>query len=138
MTSNIVLKCSGNANKDAVAAILSALLPAEMRRRICAKCLKGHKKSRAWRGEIKIEGNGRNGIFENPRRALRDDRRIMESADLLDIPPIQMLGHVLSLWLWALHNAPGGYLGNISAKVIAQASRLEETVLRLLDEDVEP
>ena len=66
MTSNIVLKCSGNANKDAVAAILRALLPAEMRRRICAKCLKGHKKSRAWRGEIKIEGNGRNGIFENP------------------------------------------------------------------------
>ena len=70
---------------------------------------------------------------------LRDDRRILESADLLDIPPIQMLGHVLSLWLWALHNAPGGYLGNISAKVIAQASRLEETVLRLLDEeDIEP
>lgn len=70
---------------------------------------------------------------------LRDDRRILESAERLDIPPIQMLGHVLSLWLWALENALDGHIGYLSSRVIAQASRLDETVLRLLDEeDVHP
>ena len=67
MTSNIVLKCSGNANKDAVAAILArAITGGNAKAYLHEVSEKATRKAGHGAGKTKIEGNGRNGIFENP------------------------------------------------------------------------
>ena len=49
-------------------------------------------------------------------------RKITAAARLLDIPRMSMIGHLTSLWLWAIDNAPNGKLGAISCDEIALAA----------------
>ena len=49
-------------------------------------------------------------------------RKIMAMARLLDIPRMSAVGHMTSLWLWSLDNAPDGILGNFTATEISLAA----------------
>ncbi|WP_195377238.1 hypothetical protein [Anaerotruncus rubiinfantis] len=66
MTSNIVLKCSGNANKDAVAAILArAITGGNAKAYLCEVSEQAARKAGHGAVKTKIEGNGHNGTSEN-------------------------------------------------------------------------
>jgi len=43
-------------------------------------------------------------------QTLPTHRKTIEAAAILDIPPVQMIGHLICLWLWALDNAPDGVM----------------------------
>lgn len=50
-------------------------------------------------------------------------RKTLAFADALDIEPVYALGHLVSVWLWALDNAPDGTLESVSDKVLARAAQ---------------
>jgi outer membrane protein OmpA-like peptidoglycan-associated protein len=54
-------------------------------------------------------------------QSLRDHRKILALADLLDMPEVHVAGHCLYLWLWALDNAADGVLP-LSERIIARAA----------------
>jgi len=56
-------------------------------------------------------------------QTLKDHKKLLEAADLLDIEPPHMMGLLISLWLWAIDNAPDGNLGDISPRIIARAAQ---------------
>lgn len=43
-------------------------------------------------------------------QTLPTHRKTIEAAAILDISPVQMIGHLICLWLWALDNAPDGVM----------------------------
>ena len=56
-------------------------------------------------------------------QTLKDHRKLLKSADLLNIEPPHMMGILVSLWLWAIDNAPDGKLEEISPRIIARAAQ---------------
>ncbi len=56
-------------------------------------------------------------------QTLKDHRKLLSAADMLDITPPYMMGLLVSFWLWSLDNAPNGKLNGISLKIIARAAQ---------------
>lgn len=56
-------------------------------------------------------------------QSLLTHRKTLALADALDIPPVYVLGHVVSLWLWSLDNAPDGDLSGLSPRILALAAQ---------------
>lgn len=54
---------------------------------------------------------------------LRDHRKLLEAADILDIEPVHLMGHLISLWLWSLSNVPDGNIGSLNKKTIGRAAQ---------------
>jgi hypothetical protein len=52
-------------------------------------------------------------------------RKTFHLAAELKIPRVQVVGHMVSLWLWAIDNAPSGELTGLPAGVIAFAAEWE-------------
>lgn len=55
-------------------------------------------------------------------QSLPTHRKTLEFADALDITPVQAVGHVSCLWLWALDNAPDGDLSAVKPRTLARAA----------------
>jgi hypothetical protein len=55
-------------------------------------------------------------------QALFTHRKVMHLADQLGIPEVYACAHLISLWTWALDNAPDGAL-NVRCTIVARASR---------------
>lgn len=53
-------------------------------------------------------------------QGLREHKKLYACAELLNISRVEMLGTVISLWLWALDNAQDGSLEGISTRTIAR------------------
>lgn len=51
---------------------------------------------------------------------LREHRKMFACADELKVSRIQMVGILVSIWLWALDNTPNGSFENISNRTIAR------------------
>jgi len=66
-------------------------------------------------------------------QTLKDHRKLLEAADILEVPPPHMMGILISFWLWALDNAPSGTLGGISSKTIARAAQWDADPDQLVD-----
>ena len=56
-------------------------------------------------------------------QALRDHRKTIGLSKELNIRPVYVIGHLVSLWLWAVDNAPAGDITSIPADTIASASQ---------------
>lgn len=56
-------------------------------------------------------------------QSLPTHRKTLALADELDIEPVQAVGHLSCLWLWALDNAPDGNLEGISDRTLARAAQ---------------
>ena len=54
-------------------------------------------------------------------QSVRDHRKVVYLAELLDMPEPHVVGHLAYLWLWALDNAPDGVL-DCSSRTIARAA----------------
>jgi hypothetical protein len=54
---------------------------------------------------------------------LRDHRKLLEAADILDIEPVHLMGHLISLWLWSLSNVQDGNIGKLTKKTIGRAAQ---------------
>ena len=52
-------------------------------------------------------------------------RKLLTLARLLDVQRMSAGGHIISLWLWALDNAPNGDLAGLEPEVIAFAAEWE-------------
>jgi hypothetical protein len=66
-------------------------------------------------------------------QTLKDHRKLLEAADILEVTPPHMMGILISFWLWALDNAPSGTLGGISSRIIARAAQWEGDPDRLVE-----
>lgn len=53
-------------------------------------------------------------------QSLLNHRKTLEAAESLNLKPVYLLGHIVSLWLWALDNAPTGTLGHIKPQTLAR------------------
>lgn len=51
---------------------------------------------------------------------LREHKKLYACAELLKISRVEMLGTIVTLWLWALDNVPDGSLSGISRQTIAR------------------
>jgi hypothetical protein len=60
-------------------------------------------------------------------------RKTLALADLLDIPPVHLVGHLCALWQWSLDNAPTGDLKTTSYRVIALASHWRDNPENFVD-----
>ena len=58
-------------------------------------------------------------------QSLPTHRKTLLAADALGITPVQLMGHMVAFWLWALDNVPDGDLDSISSRVIARAAQWE-------------
>lgn len=47
----------------------------------------------------------------------------MVAADILEMPPVHLVGHLVTFWLWALDNAADGELGHIPHRTIARVAQ---------------
>lgn len=56
-------------------------------------------------------------------QSLPSHRKTLDAADLLNLPPVYVVGHMTAFWLWALDNVPSGRLGNIGSRTIARAAQ---------------
>lgn len=56
-------------------------------------------------------------------QSLPTHRKTLRAADALDIPPVYVVGHMISLWLWAIDNVPDGSLAGITPGMIARAAQ---------------
>ena len=56
-------------------------------------------------------------------QSLSNHRKTLALADLLDIPPVHAMGHLVALWLWSIDNAPNGRLDKVKARTIALAAQ---------------
>ena len=68
---------------------------------------------------------------------LRDHRKLLEAADILDMEPVHLMGHLISLWLWSLSNIPDGNIGNLTKRTIARAAQWKGDPDELIDALVE-
>ena len=59
-------------------------------------------------------------------QGLREHRKLFACADELKVSRIQMIGILVSLWLWALDNTPDGSLKDISSRTIARVCDFSE------------
>lgn len=55
-------------------------------------------------------------------QAIRDHRKIVALADVLDMPEPHVIGHLACMWLWSLDNAPDGTLPS-SNRIVARAAQ---------------
>lgn len=56
-------------------------------------------------------------------RSVFTHRKTMKLADVLDIPEVYAVGHLVALWTWAMDNAPTGSIpSNTSARMLARAA----------------
>lgn len=53
-------------------------------------------------------------------------RKTVKLASLLDIPRMSAVGHMISLWHWAIDNAPDGDLSGLSDEMVAMAAEWPE------------
>ncbi len=58
-------------------------------------------------------------------QSLPTHRKTMAAADRLDISPVEMVGHLVTFWLWALDNAPDGCLAGVTDRSVARAGAWE-------------
>jgi hypothetical protein len=58
-------------------------------------------------------------------QSLPTHRKTLMMADALDVTPVQIVGHLTCLWLWALDNAQDGVL-HVSPQMIARAAQWED------------
>ena len=56
-------------------------------------------------------------------QSLPDHRKTLRAADILSVSPVQIVGHMVCFWLWALDNAPDGDLGDVTPGMIARAAQ---------------
>jgi hypothetical protein len=61
-------------------------------------------------------------------QSLPTHRKTLIMADALDVKPVQIVGHLTCLWLWALDNAQDGVL-HVSPQMIARAAQWEDEAL---------
>jgi 5-methylcytosine-specific restriction endonuclease McrA len=54
-------------------------------------------------------------------QALRDHRKVLALAELLNMPEPHVVGHLIFLWQWTLENAPTGSLAGVDVATIADA-----------------
>ena len=66
-------------------------------------------------------------------QSLRDHRKLLIAADILDICPAYLMGMIISLWLWSLDNVPTGNLDGISARMIARAAQWDGDAQSFVD-----
>lgn len=66
-------------------------------------------------------------------QSLRDHRKLLSAADILDICPAYLMGMIISLWLWSLDNVPTGNLDGISARTIARAAQWDGDAQSFVD-----
>lgn len=66
-------------------------------------------------------------------QTLKDHRKVFDAADELDIPPVHMMGLLVSFWLWALDNAPSGELKGITPRMIARAAQWDKEADRFTE-----
>jgi hypothetical protein len=59
-------------------------------------------------------------------QTLREHRKMFACADALNLSRVQMIGTLVSLWLWALDNAQNGSLAGVSDKTIARVCDFPE------------
>lgn len=59
-------------------------------------------------------------------QSLKDHRKLLTLSGLLHIKPVTTLGHLVSLWLWCLDNAPDGNLGGIPENTVAKAAQYDK------------
>lgn len=59
-------------------------------------------------------------------QTLRDHKKMFACADALNLTRIEMIGTLVSLWLWALDNAQDGSLDGVSDKTIARVCDFPE------------
>lgn len=59
-------------------------------------------------------------------QSLLTHRKTLTVAETLNIRPVQVLGHVVSLWLWSLDSAPDGDLTGVPARVLARAVQWDD------------
>jgi len=59
-------------------------------------------------------------------QSLLTHRKTYEAADRLDIKPVYLVGHLVSLWCWCLDNAPDGTLQGVSTRIIARAAQWDD------------
>lgn len=67
-------------------------------------------------------------------QGLREHKKLYACAELLNISRVEMLGTVISLWLWALDNAQNGSLEGISTRTIARVCDWPEKKAKVLVE----
>ena len=66
-------------------------------------------------------------------QSLPTHRKTLLAADALGITPVQLMGHMVAFWLWALDNVPDGDLDNISPRVISRAAQWEGNPEQFVD-----
>lgn len=59
-------------------------------------------------------------------QTLREHKKMFACADMLNLSRIEMIGTLVSLWLWALDNAQDGSLEGVSDKTIARVCDFPE------------
>ena len=86
---------------------------------------------------IRARMGGVNMAWLEIHQSIKDHRKVLAAADILDISPVHLMGHIISFWLWALDNTPDGSLGAVSLKTIARAAQwdgnAEEFVVALTE-----
>ena len=55
-------------------------------------------------------------------QALLSHRKTLRCADILDLPEVYIVGHLVAVWTWAIDNADGGVL-DVSDRIIAKAAQ---------------
>lgn len=58
-------------------------------------------------------------------QSLPSHRKTLIASDLLGISPVHLVGHLVTFWMWALDNAPDGYLDGTPASVIGRIAQWE-------------
>jgi len=56
-------------------------------------------------------------------QSLPGHKKTMKCAEALDIPEVYLVGHLVTLWLWALDNSTDGSLADVSNRMIAKAAQ---------------
>lgn len=65
-------------------------------------------------------------------QSLVTHRKTLAAADLLDMKPVHLAGHLIAFWLWALDNVPDGNLNGTSPRIIAYAAQWDEDPKRFV------
>lgn len=66
-------------------------------------------------------------------QSLMNHRKTLIVSDILNIKPVYVVGHMVSLWLWCLDNAPSGNLHGVSARILASAAQWDGDSQTFLD-----
>ncbi len=66
-------------------------------------------------------------------QSLPTHRKTLAMCDLLDIEPVDVVGHLTMFWMWCVDNAPEGLIKNTGARVIAIASNWRGDAKKYVD-----